>query len=205
MTIETRKELEEELSLELKGITSSCFDLKASKNKLGLLISKEKHGEIYIQHLSKADGYYAGVELFKCEAMEFCISQSPPYPSQLLNLSFLSKHSLSERDKNFGDEIGGIIRTPAPQDIKSTAEKIQLRLAEFYLSDAEHCITGSLSLIDDILAAPDNYAFPFLAALFCAQKNGLISNSDVFQKVLNSKKIFGKKQFDLALAHKILD
>jgi len=205
MSTETRKELEKELSIELKNITSSCFDLKASKNKLGLFIAKEKHGEVYIQHLSKADGYYAGVELFKCEAMDFCINQSPPYASQLLNSSFLSKSSLSEPDKKFGDEIGGIIRIPAPQDVKATAKKIQQRLVEFYLSDVENCISGSLSLIDDILAAPDNYAFPFLAALFCAQKNGLNSNSDTFQKVLSSKKIFGNRQFDLALAQKILD
>jgi len=180
MSIEARKRLE--------NITSSCFDLKASKNKLSLFIAKEKHGEIYVQHLSKADDYYAGMEIFKCDAMDFCISQSPPYPSQLLNSSFLSKNSLSERDKKFGDEIGGIIRTPVSQDIKSTAEKIQQRLVEFYLSDAEHCITGSLSLTDDILAAPGNYVFPFLAALFCAQRNGLSTNSDIFQKMLRSKK-----------------
>ncbi|NWB96082.1 hypothetical protein HX882_09295 [Pseudomonas gingeri] len=205
MSAETREKLEKELSLELKSITSSCFDLKASKNKLSLLIAKEKQGEIYIQHLSKADGYYAGVELFKCEAMDFCISQSPPYPSQLLNSSFFSKSSLSEPDKKFGDEIGGIIRTPAPQDVKSTAKKIQQRLIKFYLSDVENCISGTLPLIDDILTAPDNYAFPFLTALFCVHKNGLNSNSDLFQKILSSKKIFGNKQFDLTLAHKILD
>ncbi|MGY2184430.1 hypothetical protein [Pseudomonas agarici] len=205
MNVEIRKELEKNLLLELKKITSVCFDLKVYKSKLCLLFSNEKYGEIYVQHLSKADGYYAGVELFKCEAMDFCISQSPPYSSQLMNSSFLSKSSLSEADKRFGDEIGGIIRTPTSHNIKSTAEKIQQRLIEFYLPDVEHCITSSLSLIDDILAAPDNYAYPFLAALFCAQKNGLSANSNYFQKILNHRKIFGNKRFDIALAQKILD
>jgi hypothetical protein len=204
MSIEIRKSLEEELLAELKKITSPHLDLKASKNKLCLLISKEKCGEIYIQHLTKSDGYYAGLEVYTCEAFSFCINQSPPYQSRLLNSSFLSKSSLSEETKQFGDELGGIIRTPPPDEINETVQKINERLIKFYLSKAENCILGTPSLIDDVLAEPDNYAYPFLAALFAAQKNDLSLDSDVFKKVLATKSIFGNKQFDLALANKIL-
>lgn len=185
-------------------MASSCLDSKAGKNKLTLFGLKEKSAEIYIQYLPKADGYYAGLEVFKCEAMDFCTSQSPPYASRLMNSSFLSKNSLSERDKEFGDEIGGIVRTPTRQNIKSTAGKMRQRLEKFYLPEAENCITGSVSLIDDVLAAPDNYAYPFLAMLFCARKNDIDLNSVRFQEMLGTKKIFGNKQFDLALARKIL-
>lgn len=204
MSIEIRKSLEVELLAELKKITSSHLDLKASKNKLGLLSSKEKLGEIYIQHLTKADGYYAGLEIYTCEAFSFCINKSPPYQSRLLNSSFLSKSSLSEETKQFGDELGGIIRTPSPDEISATVKKINERLMKFYLSKAENGILGTPSLIDDVLAEPDNYAYPFLTALFAAQKNDLSLDSDVFRKVLATKSIFGNKQFDLALANKIL-
>lgn len=204
MSINARKELEKYLPIEFGSVRSSCASLKSSKNKLALRGAGNSLAEIYIQYLAKADGYYAGLEVLKCEAMDFCMRQSPPYTSKLLNSSFLSKTSLSERDKEFGDEIGGIIRAPELLEVKSTARKIQQRLVEFYLPAAENCITGSLSLIDDILISPDNYAFPFLASLFCAQKNELALESDKFQKVLSTKKIFGNKKFDIALAQKIL-
>ncbi|WP_434696281.1 hypothetical protein J3P89_27565 [Pseudomonas sp. Z1-14] len=204
MSQEIRKNVEVELLATLKNKTSPHLDLKASKNKIGLFKAKEKLGEIYIQHLTKADGYYAGLEIHACEAFSFCKEQSPPYQSRLLNASFLSKSSLSEETKQFGDELGGIIRTPSPQTLSATVNKISERLEKFYLSKAEHCILGMPALIDDVLAEPDNYAFPFLTILFAAQKNGLGLDSDVLKKALATKSIFGNKQFDLALANKLL-
>jgi len=204
MSQEIRKNVEVELLATLKNTTSPHLDLKASKNKIGLFKAKEKLGEIYIQHLTKADGYYAGLEIHACEAFSFCKEQSPPYQSRLLNASFLSKSSLSEETKQFGDELGGIIRTPSPQILSATVNKISERLEKFYLSKAEHCILGTPALIHDVLAEPDNYAFPFLTILFAAQKNGLGLDSDVLKKALATKSIFGSKQFDLALANKLL-
>ncbi len=204
MGADVRKELEKELLTGLKAITSSFVGLKASKNKIVLLDGFKKLGEIYIHYLTRADGYYAGVEISECDAMEFCLLQSPPYNSRLLNSSFLSKTSLSERGKEFGDEFGGIIRMPAPSEMNLTARKIEHRLTRFYLSRAENCLTGSLLLINDVLLSPDDYAFPFLTVLFAAKKNGLTLKDERFQRVLNAKKIFGNKYFDLALTEKIL-
>jgi len=115
--------MEVELLEALKQITLPNVDLKVSKNKLCLLVAKKKLADIYIQHLTKADGYYAGMEIYTCEASSFCIDQSPPYQSRLLNASFFSKTSLSEETKQFGDEMGGIIRTPSPQEISQTVKK----------------------------------------------------------------------------------
>lgn len=151
MSMEIRKHLEVELLAALKQTTSPHLDLKASKNKLGLLVAKEKLGEIYVQHLTKADGYYA-----------------------------------------------------SPQAISATVQKITERLEKFYLPKAEHCVLGTPALIDDVLAEPDNYAFPFLAIVFAAHKNNLSLDSDVLKKALATKAIFGNKQFDLALANKLL-
>lgn len=196
--------MEVELLVTLKQITSPHMDLKAGKNKLGLLVAKEKLGEIYVQHLAKADGYYAGMEVYTCEAFSFCERQSPPYQSRLLNASFLSKSSLSEETKQFGDEVGGIIRTPSSQDISATVKKISERLQRFYLSKAQNSILGAAALIDDVLAEPDNYAFPFLTILFAAHKNNLNLDSDLLKKAFATKSIFGNKQFDLALVSKFL-
>lgn len=204
-SVEVRTALEKALLENLKQAASPHATVKASKNKLGLFVSKQKCGEIYIQHLRNADGYYAGLEIYACEALDFCVGQSPPYPSRLLNASFLSKSSLSETSKRFGDESGGIVRTPAPDAIHATAEKIYARLLQLYLPAAENCILGTPSLIDDVVAAPDNYAYPFLTALFVARKNNLGMDSVPFKKVLGTKAIFGNKQFDLALAGRILE
>lgn len=204
-SVEVRTALEKELLEKLKQAASPHATVKASKNKLGLFVSKQKCGEIYVQHLRNADGYYAGLEIYACEALDFCVGQSPPYPSRLLNSSFLSKISLSEATKQFGDESGGTIRTPAPEAIRATATKIYARLLEFYLPAAENGLLGTPSLIDDVVAAPDNYAYPFLTALFVARKNNLGMDSVPFKKVLGTKAIFGNKQFDLALASRILE
>ncbi|WP_248731416.1 hypothetical protein [Pseudomonas sp. MWU13-2517] len=204
MSLEIRKNVEVELLTALKQIASPHLDMKVSKNKLSLFSAKEKLAEIYLQHLTKADGYYAGMEIYTCEAFSFCLNQSPPYQSRLLNASFCSKSSLSEETKQFGDEVGGIIRTPSPQEISQTVKKITDRLKIFYLSKAENCILGTTALIDDVLAEPDNYAFPFLTIVFAAYKNNLGLDSDVLKKTLATKSIFGNKQFDLALANKIL-
>ncbi|MBT2342161.1 MULTISPECIES: hypothetical protein [Pseudomonas] len=138
-----RKSLESELLEALEQIRLPSVSLKASKNKLALYNSKEKYGEIYVQHLNKADGYYAGMEIYSCEAFTFCKEQSPPYESRLLNGSFLSKSSLSEDNKEFGDELGGIIRTPAPNGVNATVNKITERLIRAYLTRAENRILGT--------------------------------------------------------------
>ncbi|MGN8274942.1 hypothetical protein [Pseudomonas sp. SMN5] len=198
------KSLEAELLKVLEQIRLPSVGLKASKNKLALSTAKEKLGEIYVQHLNKADGYYAGMEIFTCEALTFCRNQAPPYESRLLNAYFLSKSSLSEDKKEFGDELGGIIRTPASNEVSATVSKITERLTKTYLTKAENCILGTLSLIDDVLAEPDTYAFPFLTILFAAQKHELSLDSQVLKKAFATKSIFGNKQFDLALANKLL-
>ncbi|MEB1528173.1 hypothetical protein [Xanthomonas sp. WHRI 7945] len=204
MSTEIRKALEKELLARFEQTASSRPYLKAGKNKLSLVAAKEKLGEIYIQHLRNADGYYAALEIHACEALNFCKSQSPPYPSRLTNASCMSKTSLSEEAKRFGDELGGIIRTPSFQEIASTATKINDRIVKFYLPKAENCIFGTTSLIEDILAEPSDYAYPFLTALFVAKKNGLDLDSSLFQKMLGTKIIFGNKNFDLALANDLL-
>jgi len=205
MSTEVRKALEKELLAAFALTASSHPNLKASKNKLSLFSSNQKLGEIYVQHLRTADGYYAGIELHTCEAMDFCTMQQPPYPSRLLNSSFMSQSSLSEQTKQFGDEIGGIIRTPLPQEIGATAAKIDDRIMKFYLPKAENCILGTQALIADVMAEPDNYAYPLLTGVFAARKNKLDLNSPICKELLNTKAVFGDKRFDLALAKEILE
>jgi len=204
MSTEVRKTLEKELQAAFALTASSHPNLKASKNKLGLFSSNQKLGEIYIQHLRTADGYYAGIELYTCEALDFCTMQQPPYPSRLLNSSFMSQSSLSEQTKQFGDELGGVIRTPPPQEISATTAKINDRIAKFYLPKAENCILGTHALIADVIAEPDSYAYPLLTGLFAARKNKLDLNSLICKELLNTKAVFGDKRFDLALAKEIL-
>jgi hypothetical protein len=205
MTSDRLKLFEEHLFSMLKSLNVPEVDLKATKGKVYLMEKKTKLGLVYIQHLRRADGFYAGVEVYSCEAMNFCTGQKPPYETRLANASFLSSTSLSEDYKKFGDEIGGIVRVPDLAGIPSAVEKIETRLSDLYLSRAINGITAPLQLIKDVIEAPDDYAFPFLTALYVASKHGLCFNSDEFQEVVAQKNIYGKKQFDIELARNTLD
>lgn len=202
--MESIKEFESSLVEAFKELRLAGASVKVSKNKIKFINKKGVVGQIYLQHVKKADGYYAGIEVYSCDAMDFCLEQKPPYASRLLNNSFFSQSSLSEVDKRFGDEFGGIIRTPSLKDVSSVVEKVKGRLAEFYLPVAQHCISSSIELIDDILSAPDDYAYPFLSALYVAHMHRLAFNSPEFQRVVNRKKILGNREFDLELAKRLL-
>lgn len=188
----------------LKTLKLPGVDVKASKNKLAFSVSTRKLGLIYLQHLSRAQGYYAGIDIHACDAMDFCVAQNPPYASRLFNSSFFSQSSLSEPYKRFGDEIGGTLRTPSPEDAAVAVEKVRERLSRFYLPRAHRCICAPLELLDDILSEPDDYAFPFLSALYVAHKHQLAFNSAEFQRVVSCKKIMGNRVFDLPLAERLL-
>ena len=75
---------------------------------------------------------------------------------------------------------------------------------KFYLPKAKNCILSTQALIADVMAEPDNYAYPLLAGVFAARKNKLDLNSPICQALLNTKAVFGNKSFDLALAKEIL-
>lgn len=204
MNKDSRTLFEALLTPALKTLVLPGLDVKASKNKLALSVGKRKLGQIYLQHLTKADGYYAGIDIHSCDAMDFCLEQNPPYASRLFNGSFFTQTSLSETDKRFGDEMGGILRTPSPEHAQAAVEKVRERLASFYAPVARHCIGAPLELLDDILKAPDDYAFPFLSALYVAQKHQLTFNSADFQRVVSRQKIMGNRDFDLGLAECLL-
>lgn len=66
MSMEIRKHLEVELLAALKQTTSAHLDLKASKNKLGLLADKEKLGEIYVKKPDQGRWLLRGVGRRHC-------------------------------------------------------------------------------------------------------------------------------------------
>lgn len=204
MTADSRKEFESLLATALKDICIAGADVKASKNKVRFRNKDGFSGQIYIQHLSKAGGYYAGIDISSCNTMNFCLDQKPPYASRLLNGSFLSQSSLSEKDKRFGDESGGVLRAPSLADAPSTVEKARDRLTKFYLPIVEHCISASPELICDIVGSPDDYAYPFLSALYAAHVNQLAFDSAEFRQVIDCRRIFGDRHFDLDLAGRLL-
>lgn len=204
MNIDSRKAFEALLTPALKTLKLPGVDVKSSKNKLAFSVSTRKLGLIYLQHLSRAQGYYAGIDIHACDAMDFCVAQNPPYASRLFNSSFFSQSSLSEPYKRFGDEIGGTLRTPSPEDAAVAVEKVRERLGRFYLPRAHRCICAPLELLDDILSEPEDYAFPFLSALYVAHKHQLAFNSAEFQRVVSCKKIIGNRVFDLPLAERLL-
>lgn len=204
MSTEERKIFEALLTPALKSFELAGADVKASKNKIKISAEKRELGQIYLQHLTKADGYYAGIDIHSCDAMDFCLDQKPPYASRLLNSSFVSQNSLSETAKHFGDEIGGIVRTPSAENAPVAVEKVRERLSKFYLPLAQHCISAPLELVDDILSAPDDYAYPFLSALYVAHKHQIAFDSPFFQRVVKHKKILGNRDFDLKLAERLL-
>ena len=143
MTPEKLRLFDEQLFIVFRNLTVSGVDVKASKGKILLMSEKIKSGQVYVQHLRTADGYYAAMEVDSCDAMDFCIGQKPRYETRLSNSSFLSSTSLSEASKKLGDEIGGIIRMPDLADVPSVIEKIQRRLSNLFIAKAVHGVTAS--------------------------------------------------------------
>lgn len=112
MTPEKLRLFDEQLFIVFRNLTVSGVDVKASKGKILLMSEKIKSGQVYAQHLRTADGYYAAMEVYSCDAMDYCIGQKPRYETRLSNSSFLSSTSLSEASKNLAMKSTASLECP---------------------------------------------------------------------------------------------
>ncbi|MEN4829800.1 hypothetical protein ABEH27_25240 [Pseudomonas sp. P39-UII1] len=188
--------------LELLGVlklAASKFDgVTASKNKLKFKYNKKNVAELFFEHLSRADSYILGGIVYGGAIFECSSKFTPPYKSNLFNESCFSFISSGEQDKKFSGNLGGAIKTPAPNAVGEVCAHIQAVLEDFYIPKIQACISPTDRTIADVLSSPDDYAYPAVF-IHCAASLSWGERLVDLSEALKSKKIVKNKDYDIPL------
>lgn len=199
MSNELRKAFEKKLQDFLNGNADCIPDVKVLKNKLFVkkMKNNEASGYIGFDYLNNAHGYvlYAGVE--SPELLDVFKSINPPYRSNKPEYIVYSMNTSMEIGfKSFAPNIGGTVDLPRNDEERENAcEWIYTKVKDIYLPRVMNLIELKPETIDDVIAHPNYYAYPFLTILYIIKKNNLSLNDLNMESIL-SKKIFGSKSFD---------
>ncbi len=198
MSIELRKKFEDELNRYLKGNITLTKNMKILKNKIKIngVDAINNRGELSWGYLNNANGYFLSIFVASDELNDFFDELAPPYKSNLLTGNVFFMNTLMEKFKIFATKIGGTVDLPKNEQERIEAcEWIYTKMEDIYLPRVINIIELKPEAIDDIVANPDYYAYPFLTILYVIKKNNLSLN-DLNMESIFSKKIFGNKSFD---------
>ncbi|WP_144415511.1 hypothetical protein [Pseudomonas putida] len=189
---------ESELLKTLKLVAAKFDGAAASKNKLKFMYNKKNVAELFFEHLSRVDSYVLGGMVYGGEIFECSSKFTPPYRSNLFNESCFSFISSGMQDKTFSGNLGGAIKTPAPNAVGEVCAHIQTVLEGFYIPRILACIFPTNRTIMNVLSSPDDYAFPAVF-IHCAAKLSQGEKSLDLSEALKSKKIVKNKDYDIPL------
>ncbi|MFJ4445223.1 hypothetical protein ACIPZ8_24460 [Pseudomonas sp. NPDC089422] len=199
MSSENRLHFESELLKVLKIVASQFDGVVASKNKLKFKFNKKYVAEIFLDHLARIDSYVLCGMVYGGEIHECALSFAPPYKSNLFNESSFSFISSGENNKRFGDGLSGAIKTPLPDVAGEVCAHIRSVLEEFYVPKILACIKPGSRTINDVLSAPDQYAYPAVF-IHCAAKIGGVGEAiGLINNAVTSKQIIKDKSYDIQL------
>ncbi|RMP07578.1 hypothetical protein ALQ08_02633 [Pseudomonas syringae pv. delphinii] len=205
MTIENRKFFENELLKELKSINFSKstgtekISISVSKKKIKLKFEKEFIAELYMEHLTNANGYYLGWHVYGGPIFDCTTNLTAPYNSNLLNKACCSFTTLKIEDKKLTLVSGGVLKTPSPEDAIAISKHIRQIIEEDYLPKIVGCIIASERTIQDVIDTPSIYAYPAIFIHCAIMQNPKIAKKELLEKVFSNKKIIKDKNFDLEL------
>ncbi|WP_440830445.1 hypothetical protein ACTABV_20040 [Pseudomonas fragariae (ex Marin et al. 2024)] len=211
MSLENRKIFENELLKELKAISTSKsistdkIKILASKNKLKFKFEKAYVAELYLEHLTNANGYYLGWHVFGGPIYECTANFIAPYKSNLLNKACSSYTTLKIEDKKLTLVSGGVLKTPTPEDAVAISKHIRQIIEEDYIPKIAGCIIASERTIQDVNDAPSIYAYPAIFIHCAIMQNPKIPKKDLLKKILSNKKIIKDNNFDLELLESYLN
>jgi hypothetical protein len=153
-------------------------------------------GELAWGYLNKANGYFLSLSVESFELKDFFNEIKPPYKSNLLTDKTFFMNTLMEKFKTFATKIGGTVDLPKNEEERIKAcEWIYIKIKDIYLPRVMNIIELKPEAINDVIAHPDYYAYPFLTILYIIKKNN-IPLSDLNMESILSKKISGNKSFD---------
>lgn len=199
MNSEYRAHFEAELLKELKVVASRFDGVSASKNKLKFKRNKKNVAELTFDYLARVDSYVLvglvnGGDIWECSS-----AFAPPYRSNLFNDGCFSFISSGEQNKRFSLDLSGAIKIPRPDLVREVCGHIRGVLEEFYIPKILGCIVPTERTISDVIAAPDEYAYPAVFIHCAAKLDGAIVSKSLLNEAINSKKIVKDKSYDLPL------
>jgi hypothetical protein len=204
MISEHRLYFEAELLKSLKSIASNFEGVVASKNKLKFKYKKKYVAEIFLDHLARVDSYVLCGMVYGGEIYECTLGFTPPYRSNLFNDGCLSFISSGEGTKRFSGDLGGAITTPSPPAAAEICIHIRAVLEDFYIPKILSCITPTERTVNDVITAPEQYAYPAVFIHCAVRIGGLYTARHEIEKALMSKKIVKDKSYDTSLLLDIL-
>jgi hypothetical protein len=139
------------------------------------------------------------------ELRVFYNKTSPPYkPKFTTNFELVMNTSMEHSFKSFSPNMGGTVDLPKNEQARRKAcEWIYTKVRDIYLPRVMNLIELKSEAIDDIIANPNYYAYPFLTILYIIKINNLSLN-DLNMDSIHSKKVIGNKTFDKNLLEKYL-
>ncbi|MDX5630941.1 MULTISPECIES: hypothetical protein [unclassified Brenneria] len=198
MSIELRKNFETELNIYLKENLTLTNYMKILKNRINInrIGDINVQGELSWGYLNNANGYFLSLSIDSIELNDFFNEIAPPYKSNLLTDNTFFMNTLMEKFKLFATKIGGTVDLPRnEEEISKTCEWIFTKIRDIYLPRVMNLIDLKSDAINDVIANPNYYAYPFLTILYIIKKNN-IPLSDIDMDFILSKKITGNKLFD---------
>lgn len=191
MNDDIRTRFHKELVESLKNFALQVAGLKATKKGLKFFCPESNKiiGELYFEYLRNAGGVYVGCEVYGGRMHETVVVVGDGWKSNLLNKSTLSFNSLSEKNREFSNETGGVIRLYDRMDVHGVVFDIVNRLSSFHLPKIKNLIDCNPALIDDLQVYPDHYSHPIVIAAICCKKNNLPESDLLIQKMAHDKRM----------------
>lgn len=104
--------------------------------------------------------------------------------------------SMEHGFKSFSPNMGGTVDLPRNEDEREkTCEWIYTKVKDIYLPRVMNLIELKPETINDVIAHPEYYAYPFLTILYIIKKNN-IPLSELNMESILSKKVSGNRSFD---------
>lgn len=204
MSMELRKIFEKELQDYLKDTFSSFKNVKVIRNEIGVKVG-DAIGRIGFRFLNNAQGYNLSMSVSLPELRNFYMEISPPYrPNVATDFEFVMNTSMEIGFKSFAPNMGGTVDLPRNEvERKKACEWIAGKVQDIYFPRLMNVIELKPVLIDDVLAHPDYYAYPFLTILYVIKKNNIPLESLNMEAIM-SKRMMGNKAFDKNLLETFL-
>ncbi|ECC9475163.1 hypothetical protein HM25_002482 [Salmonella enterica subsp. enterica serovar Carno] len=196
MTSELRKKFEAELQYYLKDKLSSSAFIKVIRNEVKLTVGQVS-GRIGFRFLNNAQGYILSESVSLPELRNFYNQVTPSYrPNFTTNFELVMNTSMEHGFKSFSPNMGGTVDLPRNEDEREkTCEWIYTKVKDIYLPRVMNLIELKPETINDVIAHPEYYAYPFLTILYIIKKNN-IPLSELNMESILSKKVSGNRSFD---------
>jgi hypothetical protein len=160
--------------------------------------------EIKLVYVKWANGYYLIAYANSDYLSNFLTEYEVPYKSRILAKYDFCLTTLSEKVKVFASSANGHAEIPAQDKwVDGVSREIADKIGNIYIPYVENFLNMNLAVIDDIVARPDCYAFPFATAL-CAAKHNELSFDDFDYSLFLKNKLLGDVNFDGELIKKVL-